>query len=324
MMRWSARLLALVLTLASCTTFAQTADDWPSRPVRLIVPFPAGATTDFMGRLMADWLRTRGPQPVVVENIAGAAGTIGMAAAAKAPADGHHLLVSGGSVAASAHLFKSLPFVPMRDLVPVGALGRIPTVFAVHKDIPATTLAEFVALARRDPGKYNYVTPGPGTPPHVAPLQLTGFYNLDLLHVPYRGMAPAITDLVAGRGHLIGVDVSPILPHIRSGTLRPLAVAADRRIAALPAVPTATEAGFTGYTHYAWWGLFAPSATPPAILDRLNALMRQAVTDPTVKERLLGYHAETIAPTRAEVQALLEADDRTMGEVVAKYGITAQ
>ena len=319
--------------LAACAAWAgigwsalahSAADDYPSRPVRLIVPFPAGATTDFMGRLIADYLRATTSQPVVVENIGGASGTIGAAAAAKSPADGHNLLVYGGSLAAAGHLYKDLPFAPMRDLVPIGALGRIPTVFAVHKDVPAKTLAELVALARRAPGRFNYVSPGTGTPPHLAALQLAGHFELDLLHVPYRGIAPAVTDLVAGRGNLIGVDVSPILPHIQSGTLRAIAVAADRRIAALPDVPTATEAGFPGYEHYAWWGLFAPRGTPPAILDRLNTMLRSAVTDPAVVAKLQAYHALPLALTRAQAQELLENEYRTMGEIVRQYGIAPQ
>lgn len=320
--RFAGVCLSMLAALASSGTASAAADEYPARPVRVIVPYPPGATTDFMGRLFADHLRAATAQSVTVENIGGASGTIGAAAAAKAPADGHNLLVFGGSLAAAAQLYKDLPFVPMRDLVAIGTLARIPTVFAVHKDVPARTLAELVALARQAPGKYNYVSPGSGTPPHVAALQFAGHFEIALLHVPYRGIAPAVTDLVAGRGHLVGVDVSPILPHIQAGTLRALAVAADKRIAALPDVPTAAEAGFPGYEHYAWWGVFAPRGTPPTLLDRLNAILRAAVTEPAIAQKLQGYHAQPLALTRTQTQELIEADYRAMGEMVRKYGIS--
>lgn len=300
------------------------ADDYPSKPVRIIVPYPAGATTDFMGRLFADYLRTKTDQPVIVENIGGASGTIGMAAAAKAPGDGYTLLIGGSAVTSASLLYKSLPFDPMKDLAPVGIIGRIPTVFAVHKDVPAKTLEEFVALAKKEPGKFNYVSPGTGTPPHIAPLELSAHYGIELVHVPYRGMAPAIADLIAGRGHLIGVDISPILQHIQNGTLRALAVAADKRLAALPDVPTASEAGFKGYEHYAWWGLFAPSATPAPIMDTLNKLMRAAVDDPAVQKKLLAYHVESRPLSRSQMNDLVRSEREKMGDTVTRHGIKVE
>lgn len=305
-------------------TPAANADDYPSKPVRVIVPYPAGATTDFMGRLFADYLRSKTGQTVLVENIGGASGTIGMAAAAKAAADGHTLLIGGSAVTSAALLYKSLPFDPRKDLAPVGIIGRIPTVFAIHKDVPATTLAEFVALARSEPGKFNFVSPGAGTPPHIAPLELAAHFNIDLVHVPYRGMAPAITDLIAGRGHLIGVDISPILQHIQNGTLRPLAVAAAKRLDVLPDVPTVSEAGFPGYEHYAWWGVFAPRATPVGTMDALNGIVRTAVDDQAVRQKLLSYHVEPRSLTRAEMDQLLESEFVKMSATVQKYGIKAE
>ena len=154
--------------------------------------------------------------------------------------------------------------------------------------MPAATLGEFVTLARTQPGKFNFVSPGAGTPPQIAPLELADHFGLELVHVPYRGIAPAITDLIAGRAHFIGVDISPILQHVQNGTLRALAVAADKRLDVLPDVPTASEAGWPGYRHYVWWGVFAPSGTPEATLDALNAILKDAVADPGRQAKAAG------------------------------------
>ena len=169
------RAMSIVCGLLAALTLSAvaTADEYPSKPIKVIVPYPAGATTDFMGRVLADYLRSKTNQAVIVENIGGASGTIGMAAVARSPSDGYTLLIGGGAVTSAALLYKSLPFDPMKDLTPVGIIGRIPTVFAVHKDVPAKTLQEFVALAKKEPGKFNYVSPGTGAPPHIAPLQLS-------------------------------------------------------------------------------------------------------------------------------------------------------
>jgi tripartite-type tricarboxylate transporter receptor subunit TctC len=299
---------------------AEADDAYPSGSIRIIVPFPAGATTDYLGRLLAEFVRIKTNQQVVVENVAGAAGAIGMAATIRAAPDGYTVLVTGSSLA-SASLLSKLSFDPLTELVPAGIIGRIPTVYAVHKDVPARTLNEFVELVRKEPGKFNYVTPGNGTPPHIAALEFAGFYHLDIQHIPYRGTAPAINDLIAGRGHLMAVDPGPLLPHIESGALRPLAVAAEKRIAALPDVPTTDEAGFTRYQHYAWWGAFVPRATPPAVIEKINALMQAAVDDPTVRAKLLAYHVEPLKLSPAEMAQLVKDEYAKMSNIVTKYKI---
>jgi tripartite-type tricarboxylate transporter receptor subunit TctC len=312
--------IVALLAVAGFGPAVRAEEAYPSRSIRIIVPFPAGATTDFLGRLLAEYLRTKTGQQVVVENVPGAAGALGMAATIRAAPDGYTILVTGSSLA-SASLLSKISFDPLTELVPVGIIGRIPTVYAVHKDIPAKTLKEFTELVRKEPSKINFVTPGKGTPPHVAALELSGFYGLDIQHIPYRGAAPAITDLIAGRGHLIGIDPGPLLQHIRAGTLRALAVAADKRIAALPDVPTADEAGFTKYQHYAWWGAFVPRGTPPAVIDKLNALMQSAVNDPAVKQKLLAYHVEPLKLSPTQMAKLVNDEYAKMSGIVAKYKI---
>jgi tripartite-type tricarboxylate transporter receptor subunit TctC len=185
-----------------------------TRTQRIIVLFPAGATTDYLGRLLAEYLRTKTGQQVIIESVPGAAGALGMQATIRATPDSYTFLVTGSSLA-SASLLARISFHPLTELVPVEIIGRIPTVYAIHKDVSAKTLKEFAELVRKQPGKFNYVTPGNGTPPHVAALELAGFHNLDIQHIPYRGAAPAITDLIAGRGHLMGIDLGPPLQHIQ-------------------------------------------------------------------------------------------------------------
>lgn len=314
-------MIALLVLLARAPEVM--AEPYPTKAVKVIVPFPPGATTDFMGRMFADYLRTTGSHPAIVENIAGASATIGMGAAAKSPPDGHTLLVTGASRTAAALLYK-LSYDPIQDLVPVGIIGKIPTVFAIHKDVPAKTLREFVDLARANPGKYNFVSPGSGTPPHIASLEIADHFNLDIVHVPYRGMAPAITDLIAGRGHLVGVDVSPILQHIQNGTLRALAVAADKRIDVLPDVPTVSEAGLAGYEHYAWWGVFVPRGTSPDLVVEINRVVRAFVANEDARQKLRNYHVFPISLSTAEMKVMLDEELTKMSQIVKKHSIKAE
>lgn len=314
------RLLAAALAVGALGTGVRAEENYPSREVRIIVPFPPGATTDFLGRLLAEYLRGKTKQTIVVENVPGAGGAIGMAKTAKAAPDGYTILVTGSSLA-SASLLAKLSFDPLVELVPVGIIGRIPTVYAVYKDVPAKTLLEFVALAKKSPGQINYVTPGIGTPPHVAALRLSDFFGIKLQHIPYRGTAPAINDLIAGRGQMMAVDPGPLVQHIQNGTLRALAVAADKRLAVLPDVPTANEAGFTGFVHYAWWGAFVPRSTPQPIIDKLNALMQSAVDDPLVRQRLVAYYVEPLKRTPAEMAALVKEEYAAASQLFSKHNI---
>jgi tripartite-type tricarboxylate transporter receptor subunit TctC len=317
------RLALVCFTLVlSGQAFAQ---NYPSRLIKIIVPFPPGATTDFVGRAFADFLKAKTGQNVVVENMPGAAGNIGMAAAARAEPDGYTLVVVGSSLfSINPHLYKDMRFDPVKDLAVVGIIGEIPTLFAVNKDVPAQTLPEFLALAKKEPGKYIYASAGIGTPLHLSVARLAREAQVDLLHVPYRGGAPAITDLLANRANLIGIDPGPLLTHIESGALRPLAIAANKRAAALPNVPTVAEAGIPGFEDYVWWGVAAPRNTPMPILDQLNELIRAATSDPAVKQRLAPLQVQLLSPKRDEIDRRVEAESKSWGAFIESAGIKIQ
>jgi tripartite-type tricarboxylate transporter receptor subunit TctC len=301
------------------------AQGYPSRMIRVIVPFPPGATTDFVGRVIADYLKAKTGQTVIVENQPGAAGNIGVGTTVRADADGYTLVVVGSSLLAiNPHLYKDMRFDPVKDLAVVGIIGEIPTLFAVHKDVPARTLQELFALAKKEPGKYIYASAGVGTPLHLSVARLAREAQVDLLHVPYRGGAPAINDLLANRANLIGIDPGPLMAHIEAGTLRPLAVAASKRLAVLPNVPTVAEAGLAGFEDYVWWGLAAPRNTPEAVLNQLNELMRSASADPAVKERLAPLQMQLLSPRRDEIERRVQAESKSWGAFIETAGILIQ
>jgi tripartite-type tricarboxylate transporter receptor subunit TctC len=317
------RLAVLGCALLWCV--AAVAQGYPSRTIKLIVPFPPGATTDAVGRVIGDYLRTKTGATVVVENMPGAAGNIGMTSAVRADPDGYTLVVVASSlISINPHLYKEARLDPVKDLAVVGIIGEIPTLFAVNKDVPAQTLPEFLALAKKDPGKYVYASAGVGTPLHLSVARLAREAKVELLHVPYRGGAPAINDLLANRANFIGIDPGPLLAHIEAGTLRPLAIAASKRVPALPNVPTVNETGITGFEDYVWWGIAAPRQTPTAILDQLNDLLRDAASYPAVKERLAPLQVQLLSPRRDEIERRIEAESKSWGAFIESAGIKIQ
>jgi len=313
---------AMVVALLMSTSTILLADTYPSRMIRLIVPFPPGATTDFVGRVVGDYLKTKTGQTIVVENVAGAGGNVGMAAAAKAEADGYTLVVVGSSLfTMNPHLYSDLSFDPVRDIAPVAIVGEIPTVFVVNKQVPATSLREFIALAKKEPGKYSYASAGVGTPLHLSVARLAKQAGVELLHVPYRGGAPAIIDVLAGRVDMIGIDPAPVLQYIQDGSMRALAVAANDRLPILPNVPTTAEAGLNNAQDYVWWGVGAPRNTPVAILDQLNSMLREANADPAFKSRLTTIHMQLLSESRAEIEARVKSEGKAWGDFIKTSAI---
>jgi tripartite-type tricarboxylate transporter receptor subunit TctC len=260
---------SLVLMLLAPLALAQA---YPSKPLHLIVPFPPGGPTDIVGRLVAQKLSEGLGQPVVVENRAGAGGTVGSAAAAKAPADGYTLLYGSTSTLAIApSLYRDLAYDPRTAFAPISLVSRGPILVAVNASVPARTLKEFIDLAKKAPGKLSYGSAGSGTPPHLAGELFKTVAEVDLLHVPYKGGAPAINDLVGGQVQAIFEGQVALLPHLKSGRVRALAITGDKRDPALPDVPTAGEAGLPKYDAHFWSGLVAPAGTPAEAIGRLNA-----------------------------------------------------
>jgi tripartite-type tricarboxylate transporter receptor subunit TctC len=292
--------------------------------VRLVVPFPPGGSNDIVTRFLAEALRERTGQPFLVENRVGAGGNIGADAVAKSAPDGHALLVAApGPFAINEHLYRAMPFDPARDLVPVALVASVPIVLMVPAASPATSLAELIALARREPGRLSFGSSSIGGTNHLAGELLKGMAGIDIVHVPYRGAAPAMTDLVAGRLQLYFDNMPGVLQQVREGRVRALAVAGAHRAAALPDLPTVAEAGLPGFEASSWFGMAAPAGTPPALVERVNAAVPAALDEPALRERLAGAGAEPGALSAAEFARFVAAERARWGRVVQASGARA-
>jgi tripartite-type tricarboxylate transporter receptor subunit TctC len=293
------RMLAAVLALTLAAPATSSAEDWPSRPIRFVVCFPAGGSTDVAARIVGEYVSRALGQPVVVENRGGANGNIGIEAAAKGGPDGYTFLVCTDATASNPHLYKMSVDV-LRDLVPVAQLSRQPIALAAHPDLGVRTLAELVALAKQQPGMRYATGSGSGSAQHMVAQWFAQIAGLKLEQVPYRGGGPAINDLIAGHVKLGSLGSTPLIPHYKAGTLYLLAQSMATRAVSLPDVPTFQEAGMTGLVLDQWVGVFAPSGTPPAVVARLGAEIRKALSDPTVRERLLASGQEPAPGTTEE------------------------
>jgi len=309
---------ALLLALAAPVAAAQ---GYPSKPIHLIVPFPPGGPTDIVGRLVGQKLSEGLGQPVVVDNRAGAGGTVGSSAAAKSPADGYTLLYGSTSTLAIAPaLYHNLSYDPRTAFAPITLVSRGAIIAAVNAQVPARTLQEFIALARKSPGQLSYSSAGSGTPPHLAAELFKTVAGVDLLHVPYKGGAPAISDLVGGQVQAIFEGEVVLLPHIRSGKVRALAITGQKRAAALPDVPTFAEAGLPSYDAYFWSGLVAPAGTPAEIVSRLNGVLVQALNAHDAHEALTRQGLEPAPTTPQQFAAFIGSEVERWGRVARDSG----
>jgi tripartite-type tricarboxylate transporter receptor subunit TctC len=316
--------IAGILALAGSAytgAFAQT-PNWPNQAIRIIVPSAAGGTTDFLARVAGEFLTSRLGQPVIIENNTGAGGNVGTASVARAAPDGHTLgFISTNNLAINQFLFKSLPYDPLKDLTPVAIVAEAPQILVVSKNVPAKNLKEFIALLKAKPNSLNYASAGPGTTPHLAAVQFMRLAGVEMTHVPYRGAAPAVTDLASGQVQVLSVGAAPVAGVMASGDVRALAAATKTRMALLPDLPTAEEAGLPGFLSTTWFGLVAPSKTPAPIVERLNALMLEWVADPRVKER---YDKAFLLPMSMKPAELVKfvADEAAKWEqIVAASGV---
>ncbi len=312
---------AAIGTAAALPTPAAIAQDaYPSRPVRVVVPFAAGGGADAVGRAIADRLSESLGRPFVVDNRPGAAGNIGTEQVARAAPDGYTLLVVGPNHATNAHLFRQLPFDPVRDFAPISLLTSAPYVLVANPDLPARNFQDLLALARARPGALSYGSAGNGTAGHLAMELIKSMTGIDIVHVPYRGSPPLLADLVSGQV-VVGFDnVLSSAPLIASGRLRPLAVSAARRAPALPEVAPIAEQGLPGFDVTVWQGLLAPAGTPQPIIARLHAAIRDALGAPTLRERLAALGVEAIGSTPEEFARFLAADLARWGEAVRRSG----
>ena len=301
-----ARLCTALLALSLMATQAAQCQQWPSRTVRLIVPFPPGGSTDLGARLIGNFLAQALHTQVVVENRTGADGNIGMEAAAKSAPDGYTVLVVTDQAASTAHVFR-VNFDPLKAFVPVIQISRQPVVLAVHPSLGVSTLDEFLALARREPGM-SFATSGVGSQQHMVAEWFAKIAGISLAHVPYRGGGQAITDLVAGHVKIASLGSTPLIPHYKAGAVRLLAQSTAARSPSLPDVPTYEEAGIKGLVLAQWLGVFVPAGTPAPIVERLNAEINKALAEPSIRENLLKAAQEPVGGAAAQFDKLFRDD----------------
>jgi tripartite-type tricarboxylate transporter receptor subunit TctC len=314
-------LTAGAAALPAASRFA-SAQAYPTRPVRLLVPLAPGGATDIIARVIGQWLAERLGQPFIVENRPGAGTNLGTEAVVRAPADGYTLLIFGAVAAINATLYDKLSFNFVRDIAPVAAIIRQPLVMMVNPSVPAKTVPEFIAYAKANPGKINMASPGIGTTPHLAGELFNIMAGLNLVHVPYRGGAPALTDLISGQVQVVFLGPAASIEYIRSGRLRALAVTAETRWEGLPDLPTVVEF-VPGYEASNWFGLGAPRNTPSQIIDKLNEAINAGLADPKFKARLADLGGTPLVGSPADFGKFIADETEKWGKVVKFVGIKA-
>ena len=301
------------------------AQSWPSRAITIIVPNPPGGGSDFAARLFTEGLSQALGQPVVIDNRPGANGNIGIMAAVRAATDGHTLLMQySGYHAGNPAMMRNLAWDPVRDLAPVGMATMAPHVILAAPNLAANTLGEFIAYARANPGRVNYASSGNGSIQHIAGEVLSRAIGAPMVHVPYRGAAPALQDVAGGRVEIFITTPSSGIALVQAGRIKALAMASAQRSPALPDVPTTAEAGLPGYTMDAWFAFFAPAGVPEPVLERLNAALRTLAADPVVRRRAEEGGARVAAMTRAELDRLARGEIETLGAVIRGAGIVLE
>ena len=320
-MRWAKAISVLVFGLVSTQVAAQS--DYPARPVRIVVPSPPSGGTDIIGRVLAQHFTSAFGQPFVVENRAGAGNMIGIETVARAAPDGHTLLMAPSTLALNSVLYRKVSYDPIRDFAPITLAATAPNVLIVNIELPVRSLTELIALAKQKPNQLSYGTPGVGTSPHMAMELLKSMAGIDLQHVPYRGTAPALTDVMGGQIACMFSNALTPRPQIDAGRVRALAVSGPVRIEALPGVPPVAEI-VKGYEAMQWYGLLAPAGTSSAIVARLNAEALKALRSQEMKERLALDGAEPAGTTPAEFGALIRSELEKWTRVAQAAGIEKQ
>jgi tripartite-type tricarboxylate transporter receptor subunit TctC len=321
--RSNVSMLAALLCLS--LPFTAAAQDFPTRPIRLVVPYPPGGPTDVAARIIANAMSAKLGQPMVVENRpGGAAGTVGGRYVASADPDGYTVVMSQvGSLTVAPFLYK-LDYDPIKDFAPIGIVAETPEILTINPSLPANTVAEFVAYAKSNPGKLNFASPGVGTLPHLLGEQLQLAAGIKLTHVPYRGAGPAVSDLLGGQVQVMFDSTSVMLPHIEGGRLRALAISSAKRIAQIPNVPTVAEAGYPQLTESLWTALLAPAATPEPIIQKLNRALNESVKTLEVQKAYANLDVVTRIVTPQELKGFMAEEVRKWQQVVAQAGIKGE
>jgi len=320
--RAAAAAAALALVVAIGTAHAAgPADTFPSRPVRLVVPFTPGGSTDILARAIGQKVAEAWGQPVVIENKPGAGGNVGVELVAKSAPDGYTIVMGHiGTFAANPALYKALPYDPIRDFAPITLVAMVPNVLVVGPAVESRTLADLIALAKANPGKLDYGSGGNGSAAHLATEYFKLRTGVSLQHVPYKGTGPAIADLLGGQIGLMITGALPLMQHIKSGKLRALAVASPTRLSILPDVPTVAESGYPGFAAVQWYGLFAPAATPKDVVAKIHRDAVRALKDPAVAERLASEGAEPVGDTPEHFGAFVRSEIALWGKVIRESG----
>ncbi|WP_233200713.1 tripartite tricarboxylate transporter substrate binding protein [Limnohabitans sp. G3-2] len=315
------QIIGLVAAAMSLPAMAQNSS-FPQRPVRIVVPYTTGGSNDVIARLLAQQLQEAWGQPVVVENKPGAAGNIGASDIAKSAPDGHSLLLTNiNIVSMNPGLIANMPFDPQKDFAPISLLGTTALALVVHPSVQANNVRELIDLARKGPGRLNYASSGNGSPQHMSAEMFKAMTKTSLTHIPYRGAAPAVNDLLAGQVQVTVGVVNQLIPHIRAGKLKALGVTTRKRLVQMPDVPTLDEAGVPGYESEIWLGLAAPAGTPPAIIEQINQAIRKAMASADVigKLQAQGIDAMVSSPDQMRQRGL--EDLKRWGDIIRTAGI---
>ena len=311
-------LAALLLLLAPPMAAAQ---EYPAKPIRLIVPFPAGGPNDIVARIVGQKMSELAKQPVVIDNRGGQGGTLGTDAVAKANPDGYTIgIVNAGALAINQSMEK-ISYDALRDFAPVTLVVTVPEMLVVAGNVPARNIGELVALARAQPGKLNFASTGPGSLPHLASELFKLTAKIEIVHVPYRGAAPAVNDLLGQQVEMTFLDLPAILPHIKSGALRPIALGAPQRAPTAPDVPTTAELGMPEVLAENWYGMIAPAGTPPAIVAALNRIATSALSDPAVKEKLAAQGMTAVGDTPDHFRDFIASEAAKWARVIKDAGV---
>jgi tripartite-type tricarboxylate transporter receptor subunit TctC len=314
-------LTALLLAIAPLALHAQT---YPTKPVRIIVPFAAGGVADALPRIVGQKLSEKWGQPVVVDNKAGASGNIGMAEGARAAADGYTLVLAPtGNLTVNQFLFK-LPFDTAKDFTPITVLATSPNVLVVHPSVPAKNFRELVAYAKANPGKLNFASPGEGSGAHLAGELLNIEAGISTQHVPYKGIAPAVNDLLGGQVQMMFAGISTVLQHVKGGKLVAIAIASPQRSAQLPDVPTVAESGLAGFDVTSWYGLVVRAGTPPGIVQKIQRDAAEALRSDDVRNKLAGLGLDPVGNTPEQFEKLIASESRKWSDIVRKANIQPQ
>ena len=312
---------ALLLLLPAASA---NAEDFPARQIRLIVPFPAGGPSDIIARVLGQRMSEITKQPVIIDNRGGQGGVLGTEVLAKATPDGYTIALSSAGALAISPTMERVSYDPLKDLQTITLVAKVPEMLVVATDVPAKNMAELVALAKAKPGKLNFASTGPGSMPHLAGELLKLIAKIDMVHVPYRGAAPAVNDLLGQQVQMAFLDQPVLLPHIKSGGLRAIALGAPERASTLPEVPTTAEVGMPDLLAENWHGMVAPAATPAPIVAALNRIATEALQDPAVKEKLAIQGATVVGDSPEHFHAFLEGEIARWAKVIKDAGVATE